>query len=1230
MTGKLTYEELEQRVRELESVNSDCRKALEASLEREKRLRSLFDGIPVALYRTEEDGRILEANQALAEMLGFRDPQSLLCQDSARFLVRPEEQSKQRSILVREGVLHGYEVKFRRKDGSTLWVKDSSRRYHGPDDQVYYEGSLEDITKRKQLEANLVRRFMMEEAVAEISYHLLDAGSYEEISDLVLEKAKELTGSPFGFVGYVDPQTGSFVSSTFTRDIWDACRVPDKTVVFEKFTGLWGLVLNNRQPILTNNPERDHRSTGIPDGHIQIQRFLGVPALHGQELVGMIALANSRRDYTDQDIADIKRLSTIYALSIQKKHAEEELHQINALLAESKSNLEAILSAVPVGILVFNQAGQIVSDNPQARAIFGQVKMKPGSLRCGDYIGCCHRHNHPKGCWGTADCPDCEINSALANVLTGGADKTGEREKEVLRDTGGGKSLWLQFSVSSVVVQGQRCAILVLRDISRQKQMDEELKRSERLLFNSQRMGKIGGWEWDIEKETVIWTDETYRIHGFTPDEFEMGSPEHIARSVACYAREVHEVISKAFERCASTGEPYDLELPFVNSAGQAMWVRTTGRAIWEGDRIVKVHGMLMDITERKQAEEALKESKWYLESTLDGLSAHIVVLDDRGEIILTNKAYRDFAVRNGIDPGEVSEGTNYLAVCDTSSGEYSKEAAPFAEGIRKVLSGKRLRFELEYPCHSPNEDRWFVGYVTPSAGKDPRRVIVSHENITGRKQAEHELRKINTDLQSANSRAVEFAKKSEAANRAKSLFLSNMSHELRTPLNAVIGFSQLLARDPLLTERQRSDVQVVFRSGQDLLDIIDDILEISRIEAGRLVMKPDDFSIYELLADLEGMFRSRCEAKGLRLLVELDDHLPEFLYGDRTKFKQILSNLLSNAAKFTSNGGISLRAWSDVYQDEGLQQRDMVRLTVEVEDSGIGISPENQGKIFVPFEQVDSPTQKGGTGLGLAICREYATLLGGDIRVTSEPGSGSCFRFTAVMPKGKAIPGNDLTAYRKVVGLEPGTGPVRVLVVDDNADTQVLLKALLTPIGFEVCQASNGKEAIELFEEFSPHAVLMDMRMPDVDGYEATRKIKSTDKGLATPVIALTASAFERGKRKSFDAGVDAYLRKPFQHGELYELLGRCLELQYVYKDDNDWIFPAITTEEVSALPEDLRSKLLHAVEEGDMGLFTEMLDQVVESHPAFVRELRKLADAFDYGRLHALLTVKGKSNEG
>jgi len=362
---------------------------------------------------------------------------------------------------------------------------------------------------------------------------------------------------------------------------------------------------------------------------------------------------------------------------------------------------------------------------------------------------------------------------------------------------------------------------------------------------------------------------------------------------------------------------------------------------------------------------------------------------------------------------------------------------------------------------------------------------------VEERSRTEEALRQANTRLESAIRRSEDLARKAEAASKAKSAFLANVTHELRTPLNAVIGFSQLLARDPLLTARQRRDVETIRRCGNDLLAVINDILEVSKIESGRAELCPVDFSLLDLVRDLEGMFRSRCEAKGLFLRVDRDNALPDVLHGDGTKCKQVLMNLLSNAVKFTEYGGVTLRIRGETCPE------DAVRLIGEVEDTGIGISREDQGELFQPFRQIDNPKQVEGTGLGLAISKEYAQLLGGGILLRSEPGQGSCFRFEAVMRRGRNAPEGTPSSSRRVVRLEPGTGTVRVLVVDDNEDSQRLLKALLLPAGFEVWEARNGNEALERFQRCSPRGVIMDMRMPTMDGYEATRRLKGTAGGI-------------------------------------------------------------------------------------------------------------------------------------
>ncbi|MBM9512517.1 PAS domain S-box protein [Desulfogranum marinum] len=1025
------------------------------------------------------------------------------------------------------------EVRFKHRDGSTIWVICTGRIIEWAEDgtPIRMVGCHVDITDRKKAEAALDRQNMVDKAAAEVFLKLLGAGSFEEISHLLLEKATQLTGSLCGFAGYMEPFTERFVASTFTRNISDGCRVADKTVVFEKPIGLWDWVVNNRLPLISNHPESDHRSSGFPQGHIPIRRFLGVPVLHGEELVGMIALANSEEDYSDQDMAVVERLSTIYALSIQKSRTEEVLKRINDDSEKKQREHIGMLKALV----------DISS---------GFINVPPDKT------------------------DDIVVESLQAICLLVDADRSYVFSYDFSKQTTSNTYEWCRDGIEPQIEYLQNIPLELIPD-----------------WVKNHRAGSIN----------------------YIPDVMGL-SPESDIRQLL-EPQGIKSIISVPLMRG-------DTCVGFVGFDSVHKHHNYTDKE----QSILEVFSlMLINLHKRNESSLELTRAKDYAEQSEEKFRQ---IAENVGEVIWLRSA--DNSKMLYINPayekvwGRTSESlyNNPESFIDSV---YDPDKPAVFAAFEKLM--RTNTFDEVYRIVRPDgKIRWIHSKSFPVRDRDGD--ILKHTgiaiDITERKKAEEALRTANIKLQSSISRAKEFAQKAEAATKAKSLFLSNMSHELRTPLNAVIGFSQLLAKDPMLTERQHSDVQVVLRSGQDLLEIVNDILEISRIEAGRLEIRPVNFSIHELLMDLERLFRSRCEAKGLHLVVERDDHLPEFLYGDRTKLKQVVTNLLSNAIKFTEKGGISVRVRSDVYQEKDLPRKVRVKLTIEVEDSGIGISLENLEAIFRPFDQVESAANTGGNGLGLAICREYAALLGGDIRVVSEPGRGSCFCFTGEMTQGKAVPGTGAPAYREVIGLESGTGPVRILVVEDDPDNQVLVKALLAPIGFEVYQAFNGKEALALFKKIRPAAVLMDMRMPDMDGYEATRQIKCTAADLATPVIALTASVFEEGKQKILDAGADAYLRKPFLHRELYEILGQCLGLRYVHKND-DQKLPTLTVEAISELSEALRTKLRQAVEDGDMVLFMKLLEQAAESSPELARKLRKLADVFDYPRINALLAGKG-----
>ncbi|MEA3361115.1 MAG: PAS domain-containing protein [Thermodesulfobacteriota bacterium] len=517
---------------------------------------------------------------------------------------------------------------------------------------------------------------------------------------------------------------------------------------------------------------------------------------------------------------------------------------------------------------------------------------------------------------------------------------------------------------------------------------------------------------------------------------------------------------------------------------------------------------------------------------------------------------------------------------------------------------------------------RWIMGkgnsFERDENGK-PRRAVGVHEDITEQKQPEE-------DLKIAKEQA-------ENVNQAKSEFLANMSHEIRTPMNAVLGFAQVLERDSSLTPKQSEHVSAISRSGNYLLGLINDILDISKIEAGKIELSPSVFSLQDLLDDLEMMFRSRAEAKHLQLIVDRDEGLPSHVRADEDKVRKVLVNLLGNAVKFTEQGGVALRVRSEPVPGRPEGEDKSLHLVFEVEDSGPGMPQSDLERIFDTFSQTEAWARAGGTGLGLAISRQLAGMMDGGITCESEPGKGSCFCFDLLCEPAEADQ-KEPRESRRVAGLASGTDPGRILVVDDNATNRDLLHALLLPLGFEIRDAENGREAVDIFEEWSPHAVLMDMRMPVMDGYEATRRIKATQAGRVTPVIAVTASAFKDQKEEILATGASAYIRKPFRNEELYEALGKYLGLSFVYEEESAGAqkhpkAKDLAPEELAALPRDLVQAMLEALAEGDITRLLELIRQVEPLDRNAAQGLKALADRYDYSTLEKLLGKGGNDNE-
>jgi PAS domain S-box-containing protein len=482
-----------------------------------------------------------------------------------------------------------------------------------------------------------------------------------------------------------------------------------------------------------------------------------------------------------------------------------------------------------------------------------------------------------------------------------------------------------------------------------------------------------------------------------------------------------------------------------------------------------------------------------------------------------------------------------------------------------------------------------------------------------------------------------------EAANRAKSVFLANMSHEIRTPMNAILGFSQVLQRDPELTGPQRERVGIIERSGEHLLALINDILDLSKIEAGRATLNPTTFDLRATLGDLESMLHGRAEAKRLALSFQRAPGLPRLVLGDEGKLRQILVNLLSNAVKFTQQGGVTLRA--DAIRTEPGE----LRLTVDVADTGPGIPLEERGLLFQSFAQTSSGLKSaGGTGLGLVISRQFAQLMGGDITLVADAGPGACFRVEVMLREASAealsaLSERGLEAAVEIGAVRPrpsvrprGAGPFRVLVVDDRPENRLLLREMLQPLGFELGEAQDGREAVTRVQDWQPHLILLDMQMPGLDGFQTIAALRQTEAGRTAPIVAVTAHAFEEDRVRALAAGADRFLRKPFREAELFEVVAACLEVEYVTQGrlearaersdrsgrSADLGPPpvALGPEAALGLAPELRARLLDATTNADFFRLLELLEEVGQEAPGLAGRLKEMANAFEYDGLASL----------
>ncbi|HEY9852790.1 MAG TPA: CHASE2 domain-containing protein [Leptolyngbyaceae cyanobacterium] len=488
------------------------------------------------------------------------------------------------------------------------------------------------------------------------------------------------------------------------------------------------------------------------------------------------------------------------------------------------------------------------------------------------------------------------------------------------------------------------------------------------------------------------------------------------------------------------------------------------------------------------------------------------------------------------------------------------------------------------------------------------------------------------------------------AASAAKSSFLANMSHELRTPLNAILGFTQLMSHDPSLSEENLEYIEIINSSGEHLLGLINDVLEMSKIEAGRQEIKENDFNLYRLLENLKEMLRLKAEEKGLQLIFEIAQNVPHYIKTDEKKLRQILINLLGNGIKFTQFGYVKLQVKIDftsinhkIENHKNGQGNARIRLIFAVEDTGAGIAENELHLLFETFAQTETGRQSGqGTGLGLAISRKLVQLMGGDISIKSGLGKGTTFTFDILVALTDTDENLILQLTQRPIALEPGQPDYRILVVDEVKETRQLMVRLLTPVGFQVREAIHGEDAIALSESWQPHSIWIGMPMSGIDGYEAIRKIAATARTQPIKIVALTTRASAEEINRLSSVGCDDFVSHPFQEQEIFAKMSQHLGVRYLYempeeREPNNGcskieIEPSqpvpqsnnYSSSEVDEMPLDWYEDLNYAASQGDDILIYQLIEQIPQSNSTLANRLTELTYNFYFQQILELTQLK------
>ena len=1229
----------------------------------EQRLRAIFEAEPECLNIITADGFLQDMNPAGLAMIEA-DHLEQVIGHSFHPLVTPTHQQAflsftQQVIQGNPGVLTFEIVGLK---GTHRWLESHAVPLQALGEPVPHILSVtRDITEHKQAEAAI------RQLNADLEQRVKERTSKLRVTNERLQQyAKDIedlyNSAPCGYHS-LDPE-GTIVQINNTELNWLGYSREE--------------VLNQKQLSELLTPES---ARTFQEGFAKLKRQGSVSNLELEMMRkdGSI-LQVSLNGTTIRDAAGnyLMSRSSLFDIS-DRKRIEAERNRVESALRNSEEQFRHAFDDASIGIAIVSLEGDWVRVNPAVCQIVGYSEAELLSLTFQDIT-------HPD---------DLEVDLGYVHQLLAHEISTYQMEKRYFHRQG--HIVWILLNASLVKDEQENSLHFIsqIQDISDRKRAEADLRQSEERLQLALEASGDGLWDWDMATQAVYLSPRWLEMLGYEPDEL----PQQVSTwEQIIHPDDKTWVFDMLTAHLQDKSVPYAFDYRVKTKSGDWKWIADYGKVVTHDQQgnPLRMIGTHKDISDRKQTEIALQESADREQAIAEVIQCMRQTLDlktifgattqelrrvlncDRVLVYRFNPDWSGAVVAESVGSGWISV-LEALTPSDDSFASQTLErdrcieqrwhlearsedtylqqtqGGIFRQGSRHISVSDIYQADFD-PCYVNFLESFQTrAYLTVPIFSNQKLwgLLASYQNANSREWRESEVQisgqigvqlgiaiqqgELLAQTQQQSSELQQAKEAAEAANQAKSLFLANMSHELRTPLNVILGFTQVLNRDLSLSPVQQETIQTIHRSGDHLLSLINDILDLSKLEADRTLAETNNFDLFDLLSTLEEMLRHKALSKNLQFRFEIAPDVPQYITADIKKLRQIIINLLSNAIKFTQKGHVILRVAVEESPERESGEAPSIALTFEIEDTGVGIAEDEIEDVFNAFVQSRSgQVAVGGTGLGLTISRQFAQLMNGGISVRSRLGQGSTFCFWMPSQISAAVSVPAVEPQRQLIGLVPGQPTYRILIVDDQPENRLLLTRLMAQLGMEIREAIDGQEAVTLWQQWQPHLIWMDIRMPILDGYGATQQIRALaaeqQPSAVTPIIiALTAQASKSDRTLALASGCNDFIVKPFKENLLYDKMAEYLNLQFVYAENlqlsgsqdlsAQTASPTLVAEQLSAMPPEWLTALHLAAQACDEEEIEQLLEQIPEAHTTLAKQISQLTHDYQFGQIKRLL---------